>query len=352
MVDLNVIWQDYGLDRLQEGMNTLFPQKSLSLEHLLGKVISGDILGALTELFTGSLSGFQAQLAGMKNILVWLLILGILSSLMHHFIEIFDRHQVADISFYFMYLLFSAVLLGSFSQAAQVAEETMENVILFVKLLVPAYLISVGVAAGSVTAGASYQIMLLVIYGVEHILLSVLLPLIYSFVMLSMINGIWAEEKLALLIELLKKAVGWILKAAIGVVTGISLFQALITPIVDSAKSSAFQKVLASLPGVGNLADGVAELILGSAMVLKNSIGVILLLLLLALCAAPLIKIAIIAFILKCAAAFMEIVSDKRITACADRTGDGGLLLLRTAGTALLLFLIAISACTASVRKF
>ena len=194
--------------------------------------------------------------------------------------------------------------------------------------------------------------MLLVIYGVEHILLSALLPLIYSFVMLSMINGIWAEEKLTLLIELLEKAVGWILKAAIGVVTGISLFQALITPLVDSAKSSALQKVLASLPGVGNLADGVVELVLGSAMVLKNSIGVILLLLLLALCAAPLIKIAIIAFILKCAAAFMEIVSDKRITACANRTGDGGLLLLRTAGTAMLLFLIAISACTASVRKF
>ncbi len=348
-MDLSMVWQDFGLDRLQEGMGTLFPQQSLSLEQLLGKVATGDILGALGELFSGSLAGIQAQFSGMKNILVWLLILGILSSLMNHFVEIFDKHQVADISFYFMYLLFSAVLLGSFSQAAQVAEETMENVILFVKLLVPAYLISVGVAAGSVTAGASYQMMLLVIYGVEQILVSAMLPLIYSFVMLSMINGIWAEEKLNLLIELLEKAVGWILKAAIGIVTGISIFQALITPLVDSAKSSALQKVLASLPGVGNLADGVVELVLGSAMVLKNSIGVVLLLLLLAMCAAPLVKIAVIALILKCAAAFMEIVSDK--TACANRAGDGGLMLLRTAGTAMLLFLIAISACTASVRR-
>ncbi|MCM1064093.1 MAG: stage III sporulation protein AE [Eubacterium sp.] len=351
-MDLSVVWQDYGLDRLQEGMSTLFPQKSLSLEQLLGKVISGDILGALAELFTGSIAGIQAQFSGMKNILVWLLILGIVSSLMNHFVEIFDRHQVADISFYFMYLLFSAVLLGSFSQAAQVAEETMENVILFVKLLVPAYLISVGVAAGAVTAGASYQMMLLVIYGVECILMSAILPLIYSYVMLSMINGIWAEEKLTLLIELLGKVVGWILKAAIGVVTGISLFQALITPLVDSAQSSALQKLLSSLPGVGNLADGAVELVLGSAMILKNSIGVVLLLLLVVLCAAPLCKIALIAFILKCAAAFMEIVSDKRITACADRTGNGSLLLLRTAGTAMFLFLIAIAACTASLRRF
>lgn len=350
-MDLNTVWQDYGLDRLQEGMGTLFPERSLSLQQLLGRVMSGDVMGALTELLSGSISGVQDQLAGMRNILVWLLVLGILSSLMNHFVEIFDRHQVADISFYFMYLLFSAILLGAFSQAAQIAEETMENVILFVKLLVPAYLFSVGIATGAATASASYEMMLLVIYGVEHILISGILPLIYSYVMLSMVNGIWAEEKLTLLMELLEKGIGWILKAAIGVVTGISFFQAMITPLVDSAKSTTLQKVLSSLPGIGNLADGVVELVLGSAMVLKNSIGVILLLLLLTLCAAPLIKIATIACVLKCAAAFMGIVSDKRITACADKTGSGGLLLLRTAGTAMLLFLIAISVCTASLRR-
>ena len=39
----------------------------------------------------------------------------------------------------------------------------------------------------------------------------------------------------------------------------------------------------------------------------------------------------------------MGIVSDRRITSCTDRTGNAGLLLLRTAGTAMLLFLIAIA---------
>ena len=44
----------------------------------------------------------------------------------------------------------------------------------------------------------------------------------------------------------------------------------------------------------------------------------------------------------------MGIVSDKRITACADRTGDAGLLLLKTTGTAMVLFLIAIAVTTAA----
>lgn len=351
MQDLSLIWQDYGLDKLEEGIEKLFPKMDIDLGGLLTRVMSGDVLGALEELLMGSASGLKGQLEGMKSVFVWLLVLGIVSALMSRFVEIFDRHQVADISFYFMYLLFTAVLLKCFSQAADTAAQAIENIILFVKLLVPAYLISVGVSAGAVTAGASYQLMLFAVYGVETILASGLMPLVYSYVMLAVINGIWEEEKLSLLIELLGKAIGWVLKGALGVVTGIGVFQALIAPVVDSARTSALQKFVEAIPGVGGAAGGVAELVLGSAVVIRNSVGVVLLMLLLLLCAAPLLKIGVIAVVLKCAAAFMEIVSDKRLTSCADRAGDAGLLLLRTTWTAMVLFLIAIAVTTTAGRS-
>ena len=343
MADLSLIWQDYGLDRLQEGIAALFPERQLSLERLFSLVMSGDIFGAFELLFQGGISDFFGQLAGMRNVFVWLLVLGIVSSLMTHFVEIFDRHQVADMGFYFMYILFTAILLKSFSQAVDIAVGTVDNIILFVRLLSPAYLLSVGVSSGMVTAGASYQLLLLAVYGVEYVLSAGLIPLINSFVMLSVVNGIWAEEKLTLLIDLLGRIIGWVLKGALGVVTGVGVFQALITPVVDSARSSALRKLISAIPGVGNTISGVAELALGSAVVIRNSIGVILLLLLLLLCAVPILKIGVIAGLLKAAAAFMGIVSDRRITVCADRTGDAGLLLMRATGTAMLLFLITIA---------
>ena len=78
------------------------------------------------------------------------------------------------------------------------------------------------------------------------------------------------EEKLNLLIELLEKGIGWVLKAALGVVTGISVFQAVITPVIDSVKASTLQKVISAIPGIGNAADGVVELVAGSAVVIKK----------------------------------------------------------------------------------
>ena len=343
LVDLNLVWQDYGLDKLEEGISRIFPERQFQLDQLFSQVMSGDILGALEMLFHGSISDFMGQIAGMKNVFIWLLVLGLVSSLMTHFMEFFDRRQVAEMGFYFMYLLATAVLLKCFSQAADTAAYAVENIIMFVKLLVPAYLLSVGVSSGVNTAGASRQLMLVVIYGVEYIFLTGLLPLISSYCMMAVVNGIWIEEKLAALMDLLGKAIGWVLKGALGAVTGIGIFQALIAPVVDSARTSALQKLISVIPGVGAAANGVAELVLGSAVVIRNSIGVVLLLLLLLLCAVPLLKIALIAGVLKCAAAFMGIVSDSRISTCVNRAGDAGFLLLRTAGTAMLLFLISIA---------
>lgn len=342
-MELASVWQDYGLDELEEGMRALFPEYGVSLSALLGKIMEGDIPGALQYLAGGCIESITGQLGGLKNILIWLVVLGVVSALLTHFVEVFDRHQIADLSFYYIYLLLTAVLLKCFSQAAQTATDAMENIILFVKMLVPTYLIAVGTANGSTTVGACSQLMILLIYGVEKVLMGIVLPLVYCFVILSVINSIWAEEKLALLIELLEKGIGWLLKAALGIVTGISFFQSVITPMVDSVKKTALQKTVSAIPGVGNAADGVVELVTGSALVIKNSIGIVLLLLLLAMCAAPLLKIFLTALLFKAAAALMGIISDKRITACADRTGDAAMLLLRTTGTAMLLFLITIA---------
>lgn len=345
------MWEDYGLDELQQGIEALFPKKQVDLEALLDRVMSGDVFGALAALFEGSITDAVNQLLSLRDIFIWLLVMGIVASLMTHFVEIFDKRQVADISFYFMYLLFVVVLLKCFGQASEIAAGTIDRITLFVKLLVPIYLITVGISAGTVTAAVSYQLMLLVVCGVEYILAAGLIPLINSYVMLGIVNGIWVEEKLSLFIRLVKRAIGWILKGALGVVTGISLFQSLIAPVVNSARTSALKTFVSAIPGVGTAANGVAELVLGSAVLIRNSVGVVLLLLLLLLCAFPLLKIALIAGMLKCAAALMGIVSDRKITACVDKAGEAGILLLKTTGTAMLLFMISIAVTAALGRS-
>ena len=100
---------------------------------------------------------------------------------------------------------------------------------------------------------------------------------------------------------------------------------------------------MASIPGIGGVAEGVTELILGSAVLIKNSMGVLFLLILAGTSLIPLLKMILIAGTVKLGAAITGIVSDKRISGCADRIGEGCFLLFRCVFTAMALFMIVIA---------
>ena len=342
-IDVSKVWEDYQLGEIEQKISSLFPTRSFHLEEMFSRILHGDIFGGIRYAAEGILSDFTSQIGSLRNIFIWLMVLGIVAALISHFIEIFDNHQIADIGFYFTYLLMTAVLMRCFMDCASVASQALTRIVSFIQIFIPAYYLSVGVASGSLTAAAGYQIVLLLIYLVENVLLSLVLPLIYSYVLLSVIGGLWAEEKLALLVDGLEKAIRFLLRALVGLVTGLSAFQSMITPAIDSVKTTALQKTVSAIPGIGDAADGVIEIVLGSAVVIKNSIGLVLLLLLAAVCAAPLLKILVMALLIKVAAAFLGLVSDRRVTVCTDKVGGGGQLLFKTVGASLLLFVITIS---------
>lgn len=350
-LDLQKLWEQYHMADLQGKIEELFPQYDFHLEDMLRQILSGDVLGALSDGLGRVIHAMTTEAAGIRNVLLYLLVLGIVSALLSHFTEVFDSHQVADISFCLVYLLLTGVLLKAFGEVAGTAEEALQNIVLFIRIFLPTYFLAVGAAGNVVTAYTGYQILLFLIYGVERLLLSGILPFIYSYVLLAMVHGVWAEERLNVLLEFFQKCINGLLKAAIGVVTGISLFHSMITPVLDSVKASAVQKAVSAIPGMGNVADGVVEMMVGSAVLIKNSIGAVFVILLLALCLVPLLKIFLIAICLKAGAALMGIISDKRITDCTQKVGEGSFLLFRTVGTALFLFLILIAVASYTTNR-
>lgn len=342
-MDFGNLWGEYGLNEVEQNLQGMMPGYEFDTKEIMKEIMRGKIGGAVVLIWNGVKEKLVSELTGMKNIFASILILGIISALFSNFSDVFENHQIADISFYFLYLLLMAVLMKAFLSAADIAYETIENIVLFIKMFIPTYFMAVGAATGAATAAVYYQFTLVLAYGVEKLLLSFLIPLIYSYVLLALMNGIWAEERLNLLLEFLKKGIGIGLKVAMGAITSLSLFQSMITPVLDSLRSSAVKKAISVIPGIGSLAEGVTEMVIGSAVLIKNSIGILLLLLLLAICLVPLAKLLVIACMMKGSAAIAGIVSDKRITGCTNQVGDGSMLLFRTAFTAVALFIIMIA---------
>lgn len=342
-MDAVTLWNEYGMEELNNNLSGFFPEMEWNLKELFNRIISGDVWGALVSFTKQIFEAMSGQAGGLKSMIVWLLILGMVSAVFVHFGDIFENHQISDLSFYFIYLLLISVLVRGYMEIAQTAEEIIANIILFMKLFVPTYLVAVGAAGGSATAYGYYQIMMLLLYGMEKAMSLLILPLINGYIFLVFMNGIWGEDRLVLLMECVKKVISYGIRIALGAITGIGLFQSMILPAVDSLKNTTLQKAVGAIPGIGDAADGIAQIVLGSAVLIKNSIGLVMLLLLLSMCIFPVVKILVIACTFKGCAAVMGMTGDKRICECTDRIGDGGLLLLKTTLTVIALFMITVA---------
>lgn len=151
---------------------------------------------------------------------------------------------------------------------------------------------------------------------------------------------------MSMLLELLHKTISVSVKISLGVITGFSLLQAMISPVLDSLQMAALKKAMSAIPGLGGLTEGMLETVIGSTVLIKNGIGLYITLVLLVLCCAPLLKLFLYAAAIKTGAALIGIVSDRRMTNCAGRVGDGNILLCKIALAAVGMFLIQIAIIT------
>ena len=119
--------------------------------------------------------------------------------------------------------------------------------------------------------------------------------------------------------------------------------QGLLAPAIDSLKRSAVTRTAGAIPWIGDVAGGTAELVLGTASLIKNGIGVAGTVIVIAVCAGPILQVLILSFLYKLAGALVQPVSDKRITACISGVSTGYELLTQVLFSTALLFLITLA---------
>ena len=207
----------------------------------------------------------------------------------------------------------------------------------------PSYFLAVTAASGAGTAMIFYEAVLAVIFLIQVIFLKAVLPAIQAYVIIQLINFLHKEDFLSKLADLLRTILEWTLKTITALVIGMELIQNMISPALDSLKRDALGKTAAAIPGIGNVIDGAAEVALGTAVLIRNCLGVTGILILLILGLPPVIRLALSALIYKLFAALLQPVSDRRMIGCLSAMGEGCRLLLKVLVTVELLFLITIA---------
>lgn len=334
------ILEELDLSRVQRMLDQMLGEESFSMKDMLDglikgeKVLSEDTVQEMVHSFL--FSGLEKE----KSLLIKILLLILLSAVLANFADVFESGQIGDICFYIVYLLLFILLMDSFSSVTRSVQQTITWMAEFMRGLAPAYFLTISIAAGSSTAVVFYEGVLILTWLIQEVILNLLFPGACLYVLISLINNLSKEEMLGKMAELLDTAVSWGLKTLLGMVVGLQVVRGLIAPVMDTLKRSALGKAAGALPGVGNAVNMVTELVLTSAVLVRNCLGVVILFAFVAAGAGPVIHYGILSLLYRFLAAIAQPVSEKRIVDSLATMGEGCALLLRILFTAEILCIL------------
>ena len=224
--------------------------KGTSFKELVRSVASSD-----TDIgfnFTGAVTD---AIISNRTVLVQILLLSICAM----FLTVLDKNA-SDSAMLFISFILMTLIVAVFINAARTGYECVQMSVDIYKALCPVFFPAVAYSCGASSAAAYYEIILMLMFFLG-------------------LNGI----------------------------------KSLILPLSDSLKMSVLFKAVSMIPGIGNSAQTVSKTIAGSAVLVKNSIGVAAVIVMAVIIGIPLLKLVVMALLYQILGAVLEPVADSRI---------------------------------------
>ncbi len=338
----------FDFSEIDDMLAEIFPNEKLNVRQVLAGLITGDLEFSFELIKQLIVDQFTYELRNSRSGMIHILLLVIVAAIFTNFSSVFKSTQVAEISFSMLYMFLITICLSNFRILVDAAALNLERLLEFMKLLGPVYFFAVALATGSSTSVMFYQLTLLLIFFVEMLILNFLIPIAQIYVMIRILSELSPEIHLTKFAELIETVVSWTLKTLLAGVVGLNVIQGLLSPAIDAVKRSLITKGTGSIPIIGDAISGAAEVVLGTAVLIRNGIGVVGMIICLVICLAPLIQMAVTALLYQVIAALIQPISDKRMVDCVSSIADGSKILLRIVFTTAMLFLLTIAVVAAT----
>ncbi len=313
-----------------------------SFSELVELLVSGRVGELIGEIPSFLKTSLFSEIEASRSSLGHVLLIAAFGTVFSSLAASFQDGQAGEMGFYVTYLLLLSLLLAAFSGAAQIAKDTVSNVMDFMSALIPAFTLSVAAAGKPLTSVFSYEFVMVVTSIAEWLFQVIFIPGIQVYVVLILVNHISKEDILSKMTELLEVVLEWGLKTLIGLIVGYGMIQSMVLPVADSVKTGTLTKLLTAIPGIGGSAGAAASLITGTASLIKNGIGMAALIILVLLAAVPVLKLAVLVVLYHGAAAMIQPVADERVTECLAGVALATRLLLKLTVAAVGMFLLII----------
>ena len=335
--------EQFDFTEIEQMMGQIFADSRLQFGELVEGLISGEIDFSLHLI--GQMIGeqFFYEMRACRSGLIHILVLVIIAAVFANFSGMFKGTQVSEISFSMLYMLLITICLNNFRILVDSATHHIGRLTGFMEVLSPLYFLAVAMATGSITSVSFYQIVLLSIYLIEVLILNFLLPITQIYIIVRILSELSKEVQLSKFAELIETVVSWSLKTLLAGVIGINLIQRLLSPAIDAVKRGILIRGGEAIPFIGDVIGGGTEVVISTAVLIKNGMGVAGMIICLVICITPIVQMSVTSLMYQMISALIQPISDKRIVNCISNMADGSKMILKILFATGILFLLTIA---------
>lgn len=342
------------LEEELQAINTRYDrQGNVSFEDIFGMLLDGNVDEAIEKTIIQFVENIVGEIQHNGKLIMKLVLLVVIAAIFNTYSSVYNISYVGEQGFFVTYLMIAMLLLQSFQLVYELSEDTIRYLKEIMECLLPALYASLVLCSGLTTTHMVNTMFVWMLSLLEKLLLFIILPGVRIYFLIVVLNQISTIDRFSKLAGLLKQGLQFLLKAIVTGIVGLNVMKTLLVPVYDNAKYNLFQKGLAVVPG-GSSLSGLSSILVGAGVLIKNSVGITVVVILLALGSIPLLEILCFYVIYKVILALVQPISNTRILAGIQGAADSTGILLRATSTSIVLSVlsIAIVIMTTNVRLY
>ncbi|PFN61921.1 stage III sporulation protein AE [Bacillus thuringiensis] len=284
--------------------------------------VKGEKEFSLKEWMIGLLKYLFHELAANGKLLGTLIMLTIFSALLQSLQSAFSKSSVSKIADAVVYMVLIIFALNSFYVVMTYARETIQTMVDFILALLPILLALIATGGGVVSVSFFHPVIIFLMNTSGLLMNYIVLPLLLLATILSIVSTMSDQYKVTKLSKLLQNVSVGIIGIFLTIFLGVLSVQGTATAVADGIAVKTAKFVTGNfIPVVGRMFTEAADTVISASGLLKNTVGIIGLVILCLIVAFPAIQIFCIVFIYKFAAAVLQPVGSGAIIQCLDIIG-------------------------------
>ena len=325
------------IDETKKYTNDFFEDMNISdviNSAITGKIDNNRILKKILKIFGNEI------VSSIKTIVAVLVIV-----LIHSIIKaVADNLETSNISktiYYVQYILIVTIVMSNFSDLILSITNTIQNLVGFMNSLVP-LLITLMIYTGNIATSSLLEpIILIIIEFISNIILTLILPGVSIITALMVVSKLSDKVQIGKLTKFFKSSIVWFLGIILTVFVGVVSLEGTLASSVDGITAKTAKAAVSSMiPVVGKILGDSVDSVLGCGLVLKNALGVVGVIIIIGICATPIIKLSVLTIMYSLSSAIIEPLADEKIVKLLeDFSGIFKLLLGILCATSVLLII-------------